>query len=115
MAKQPGLDGRSRDENGQTRAKNGNTRIDTLQEPTVIASPPASVVMLIWIRCSTAAAATRCRNICVSRKNKPCAVSVGRDGDARAARSAAVARYSNPGPKPKFVIAVKTFWDYNND
>jgi hypothetical protein len=32
MAKQPGLDGRSRDENGQTRAKNGNTRIDTLRE-----------------------------------------------------------------------------------
>jgi hypothetical protein len=32
MAKQPGLDGRSRDECGQTRAKNGNTRIDTLRE-----------------------------------------------------------------------------------
>jgi hypothetical protein len=32
MAKQPGLDDRSRDENGQTRAKNGNTRIDTLRE-----------------------------------------------------------------------------------
>ena len=32
MAKQPGLDGRSRDEDGQTRAKNGNTRIDTLRE-----------------------------------------------------------------------------------
>jgi hypothetical protein len=32
MAKQPGLDGRSRDENGETRAKNGNTRIDTLRE-----------------------------------------------------------------------------------
>jgi len=32
MAKQPGLDGRSRDENGQTRAKNGNTRVDTLRE-----------------------------------------------------------------------------------
>jgi hypothetical protein len=32
VAKQPGLDGRSRDENGQTRAKNGNTRIDTLRE-----------------------------------------------------------------------------------
>jgi hypothetical protein len=32
MAKQPGLDGRSRDESGQTRAKNGNTRIDTLRE-----------------------------------------------------------------------------------
>ena len=32
MAKQPGLDGRSRDENGQTRAKNGNTRIDTLRD-----------------------------------------------------------------------------------
>ncbi len=32
MAKQPGLDGRSRDDNGQTRAKNGNTRIDTLRE-----------------------------------------------------------------------------------
>jgi hypothetical protein len=32
MAKQPGLDNRSRDENGQTRAKNGNTRIDTLRE-----------------------------------------------------------------------------------
>lgn len=32
MAKQPGLDNRSRDDNGQTRAKNGNTRIDTLRE-----------------------------------------------------------------------------------
>jgi len=32
MAKQPGLDHRHRDENGQTRAKNGNTRIDTLRE-----------------------------------------------------------------------------------
>lgn len=32
MAKQPGLDGRSRDEDGQTRAKNSNTRVDTLRE-----------------------------------------------------------------------------------
>jgi hypothetical protein len=32
MTKDTGLDGRSRDENGQTRAKNGNTRIDTLRE-----------------------------------------------------------------------------------
>jgi hypothetical protein len=32
MAKQPGLDRRYRDENGQTREKNGNTRIDTLRE-----------------------------------------------------------------------------------
>jgi len=32
MPKQPGLDDRHRDENGQTRAKNGNTRIDTLRE-----------------------------------------------------------------------------------
>ena len=32
MTKHTGLDGRSRDENGQTRAKNGNTRIDTLRE-----------------------------------------------------------------------------------
>jgi hypothetical protein len=32
MVKNTGLDGRSRDENGQTRAKNGNTRIDTLRE-----------------------------------------------------------------------------------
>jgi hypothetical protein len=32
MAKQPGLDSRYRDENGQTREKNGNTRIDTLRE-----------------------------------------------------------------------------------
>jgi len=32
MAKQPGLDDRSRDDNGQTRAKNGNTRVDTLRE-----------------------------------------------------------------------------------
>ena len=31
MAKQPGLDNRHRDLNGQTRAKNGNTRIDTLR------------------------------------------------------------------------------------
>lgn len=32
MSKQPGLDGRRRDANGQTRMKNGNTRIDTLRE-----------------------------------------------------------------------------------
>lgn len=32
MAKQPGLDSRYRDENGQTREKNSNTRIDTLRE-----------------------------------------------------------------------------------
>jgi hypothetical protein len=32
MAKQPGLDGRRRDNNGQTREKNGNTRIDTLRQ-----------------------------------------------------------------------------------
>ena len=32
MAKQPGLDDRHRDNDGQTRAKNGNTRIDTLRE-----------------------------------------------------------------------------------
>lgn len=32
MAKQPGLDNRCRDDNGQTRAKNGNTRVGTLRE-----------------------------------------------------------------------------------
>ena len=32
MSKQPGLDGRRRDSNGQTRMKNGNTCIDTLRE-----------------------------------------------------------------------------------
>jgi hypothetical protein len=32
MARQPGLDGRHRDNSGQTREKNGNTRIDTLRE-----------------------------------------------------------------------------------
>jgi len=31
MAKQPGLDSRHRDVNGQTREKNGNTRVDTLR------------------------------------------------------------------------------------
>jgi hypothetical protein len=31
MAKQPGLDNRHRDNSGQTREKNGNTRIDTLR------------------------------------------------------------------------------------
>jgi hypothetical protein len=31
MAKQPGLDRRHRDVNGQTREKNGNTRVDTLR------------------------------------------------------------------------------------
>jgi hypothetical protein len=31
MAKQPGLDDRHRDGNGQTREKNGNTRVDTLR------------------------------------------------------------------------------------
>jgi hypothetical protein len=32
MARQPGLDDRHRDNSGQTREKNGNTRIDTLRE-----------------------------------------------------------------------------------
>jgi hypothetical protein len=32
MAKQPGLDHRHRDNNGQTREKDGNTRIDTLRD-----------------------------------------------------------------------------------
>ena len=32
MTRQPGLDGRHRDTNGQIRAKNGNTRVDTLRE-----------------------------------------------------------------------------------
>jgi hypothetical protein len=32
MARQPGLDNRHRDEDGQTRAKNGNTRVGRLRE-----------------------------------------------------------------------------------
>jgi hypothetical protein len=32
MAKQPGLDGRHRDNDGETRRKNSNTRIDTLRK-----------------------------------------------------------------------------------
>jgi hypothetical protein len=32
MAKQPGLDSRHRDIDGQTREKNGTTRVDTLRE-----------------------------------------------------------------------------------
>jgi hypothetical protein len=32
MTKQPGLDGRHRDADGQIRHKNGNTRVDTLRE-----------------------------------------------------------------------------------
>jgi hypothetical protein len=32
MARQPGLDNRSRDNNGQTRAKNGNTRVGMLRD-----------------------------------------------------------------------------------
>jgi hypothetical protein len=32
MTKQPGLDNRYRDEDGQTREKNSNTRIDTLRQ-----------------------------------------------------------------------------------
>ncbi len=32
MANQRGLDGRYRDEDGQIREKNGNTRIDTLRQ-----------------------------------------------------------------------------------
>jgi hypothetical protein len=32
MAKQPGLDNRHRDKSGQTREKNGNTRVGTLRE-----------------------------------------------------------------------------------
>jgi len=31
MARQPGLDNRHRDDDGQTRAKNGNTRVGTLR------------------------------------------------------------------------------------
>lgn len=32
MTKQPGLDGRHRDANGEIRHKNGNTRVDTLRQ-----------------------------------------------------------------------------------
>jgi hypothetical protein len=32
MAREPGLDNRYRDEDGQTRAKNGNTLVATLRE-----------------------------------------------------------------------------------
>jgi hypothetical protein len=32
MTKQPGLDERHRDANGEIRRKNGNTRVDTLRE-----------------------------------------------------------------------------------
>jgi len=32
MTKQPGLDNRHRDDSGQTREKNSNTRIDTLRD-----------------------------------------------------------------------------------
>ncbi len=32
MTKQPGLDGRYRDMNGEIRHKNGNTRVDTLRQ-----------------------------------------------------------------------------------
>lgn len=32
MARQPGLDGRHRDADGQIRHKNGNTRVDSLRE-----------------------------------------------------------------------------------
>ena len=32
MARQPGLDNRHRDKSGQTREKNGNTRVGTLRE-----------------------------------------------------------------------------------
>jgi hypothetical protein len=32
MTKQPGLDHRHRDANGEIRHKNGNTRVDTLRE-----------------------------------------------------------------------------------
>jgi hypothetical protein len=32
MAKQPGLDNRSRDNDRQTSAKNGNARVDTLRQ-----------------------------------------------------------------------------------
>ncbi len=32
MTRQPGLDQRHRDENGEIRRKNGNTRVDTLRE-----------------------------------------------------------------------------------
>jgi len=32
MTKQPGLDGRHRDENGEIRRKNGNTQIGTLRD-----------------------------------------------------------------------------------
>jgi hypothetical protein len=32
MSKQPGLDGRHRDDNGEIHRKMGNTRVDTLRE-----------------------------------------------------------------------------------
>lgn len=32
MKRQPGLDGRHRDANGQIRSKNGNTLVDTLRD-----------------------------------------------------------------------------------
>jgi hypothetical protein len=32
MPKQPGLDGRHRDSDGEIRRKNGNTRVDSLRE-----------------------------------------------------------------------------------
>jgi hypothetical protein len=32
MTKQPGLDGRHRDKDGEIRHKNGNTRVDSLRE-----------------------------------------------------------------------------------
>jgi hypothetical protein len=32
MAKQPGLDGRHRDQSGETSKKKGNTRVDTLRK-----------------------------------------------------------------------------------
>ena len=40
MTKQPGLDGRHRDANGEIRHKNGNTRVDTLRQNHCDLIPP---------------------------------------------------------------------------
>ena len=64
MAKQPGLDDRHRDENGQTREKNSNTRIDTLRDIYGRTLPPECAVTRTWGRCSTVPAATRCPITC---------------------------------------------------
>lgn len=64
MARQPGLDDRHRDENGQTREKNSNTRIDTLRDIDGPDFAPGLHGDAHLGTLSTVPAATRCPTTC---------------------------------------------------